>query len=1619
MDGRFGKGWACRGVLALLVCLSNPVAAQTTLWFDAPDRCEVGETLTVRLFLTVDGPAIDLESWVVDFCHDPSQLQLDDIESGPAFDDTVCPPLDSFTTETFPAGFKASGQYLASSCPLEPGCYEIARARYTCLADGDPREWLCYCDTLVGSGIPVAGSNTFYSDTESVEPVLRCERYCCEPTVEVLLDGTVDDFVGPEPSNFCNPFQPNPVDFDSPTALQEFCHEIKGVCAGAVEAELEVRLRPLPGSATLDDEIRLGFSIFAPQWIRKLGPSGVDPGLQPSVWESGSISDFTFTLDLNDLPELGGTSLSLIDALALAERLQIQVSAGTSVDFVKLTTTCCDLCAPVLIEDCCLDLVFLLDTSASVLPEVEDFCDEIDSILADLTASGINIVNSQIYVIDGSPPPALCQDGVVSTDFPSTVDNIEDWGPAIVAVANNYPWSSNCTRMIVPITDEGPQDGGTFLDAADDVALLNATNAALSSSVVVAPICPNASPTVVAAAQQISTATGGFTTFLSTELNPENYRRHLSQRCCLDVPTGLVAWWTFDELVGDTSHDGVGGNHGDHRNALGTGGPTPVPGQIDAALAFNGNGDFVLVPDNPNESLELNDEFTVDVWVRRDAANETMTILDKRTVSPERGYWIFLQDGFVSIRLSNGPSTEVISDAFVPLDENWHLIAVTCEPAGTLLDLRFYVDGDRQDRELIGATIISDNANSADLLIGWSDPNLCDGALNGCLDELEIFNRALTQYEICALFQFPKCKEVKEEFCPGNLIANGSFECGISPACPLSTGFTLGGIFDWYGGGGDLTPRWVGETGDDCCSSDEDDYFFGDCFAAHGTRFVALQVENLCKHNNAADSEIAIDLEEPLEVGVRYCLSYYARTFDCLSPVDPFPSLVPLDIYCGVDRGRLCVTIDNELLPCGDAVQSTLDPNGLPYIRRINGCRSLTGAPRTWSEYRCTFVAQPTHTGSTLRFTALPQGPGVLLDAVCLRRCTPEELTYEWGLEDWIWPSGFGVTGPGLLTQRIGSPTLVVGQLGLSALLDGQEDAFTVEDNAVLAVGTQDFSIVVAVAPSLLLDYQPLLDKRDVNGQGFLLYLDEGRLAIRLGDENGAQNYVANTAPLPLGTWSHVAVTVRRDNPEEGLSLFVEGERVASFDPTSVPGSLSSSAPLEIGRGRALEGGPIDRFFAGGVDEVGVYSVKLEPGAVAELAIQGSLAAPREFVTLPEVDLVSSPGELVVSTMIVTNQTRQPQSYDWSAEALPGEGFSDAVTGLSFAQSFGSLAVPAESSVTLPLEIVAPANLDAQSSAYYRVRLINSTTGVEHESIGRLRLSTVWSVEADEALHQFEEDENGAVNFSVTNLTDVARAFDYRLLSTVTLGGLDAIVMINGIVPEIQVPGFVLVEPLETVTIQVTVRVIDHTPHLLHELVLLIESDLEGQIAPLASTAIQTFESDCLIPPPAFLSCQDQSCVAVTLDWVNFVDYDAIELRRDGFVIQTLGGSATNAIDSQPVSGTTVYTVVGIAGQETCSATCSVTLGCEPLLIRGDCTQDFSVNLADAINILTALFSGAELGSCEDACDTNDDGGISISDAVYLLGALFNQGPLPPEPHPSCGVDPTSDGLECVDSICP
>jgi len=212
---------------------------------------------------------------------------------------------------------------------------------------------------------------------------------------------------------------------------------------------------------------------------------------------------------------------------------------------------------------------------------------------------------------------------------------------------------------------------------------------------------------------------------------------------CVEPPSDLVSWWPLDEEIGDTSEDIIGDNDGTWN-----GDPTNIAGIVNDALSFDGNGDFVRVSNDP--SLEPANTVTVDAWVRHNGSPGTFDyIVGKGAQGGSFASYALYTGGsgelFFYVHTNTGTTLSPVATVAQVWDGAWHHVAGTYD--GSFV--RLYVDG----AEIGGGTAKTGNityglSTSNDLLIGMYDNGNPLFFLHGDVDEVEIFDRALSAQEI-------------------------------------------------------------------------------------------------------------------------------------------------------------------------------------------------------------------------------------------------------------------------------------------------------------------------------------------------------------------------------------------------------------------------------------------------------------------------------------------------------------------------------------------------------------------------------------------------------------------------------------------------------------------------------------------------------------------------------------------------------------------------------------------------------------------------------------------------------------------------------------------------------
>ncbi|GAB3036994.1 archaellum stator protein ArlG [Natronobiforma cellulositropha] len=211
---------------------------------------------------------------------------------------------------------------------------------------------------------------------------------------------------------------------------------------------------------------------------------------------------------------------------------------------------------------------------------------------------------------------------------------------------------------------------------------------------------------------------------------------------------GLVAYWPFDEDDGDTAFDAAGANDGSH-----VGGVTPGREGLLSSTAYGFDGVDGRVDVSDDEALRLTGDMAISMWINtttlgESAADSNQTfLLDKSHWDNREGYLVaddgdYADEVFFRV-LGNGDHTDIAFDRTLVNDGEWHNIVAVRDGGDILLYLDGTLQGQASDTAL--------DASFVDLAIGAGHTG--HGPLEGGMDEIQIYDRALSPAEVDALHQ--------------------------------------------------------------------------------------------------------------------------------------------------------------------------------------------------------------------------------------------------------------------------------------------------------------------------------------------------------------------------------------------------------------------------------------------------------------------------------------------------------------------------------------------------------------------------------------------------------------------------------------------------------------------------------------------------------------------------------------------------------------------------------------------------------------------------------------------------------------------------------------------------
>jgi Concanavalin A-like lectin/glucanases superfamily/Fibronectin type III domain len=207
-------------------------------------------------------------------------------------------------------------------------------------------------------------------------------------------------------------------------------------------------------------------------------------------------------------------------------------------------------------------------------------------------------------------------------------------------------------------------------------------------------------------------------------------------------PSGLVAHYRLDETAGTVASDAAGSNSGTLVN-----GAAWAPGRHGGGVSFDGSNDYIALPSITASGAG----FTVAMWVFTDnfQRSDQQFLSKANGTSEQASDWML---GFNSRRLrfrlkTNGVTTTLTAPSGQLPRRTWYHATATYDGAR----MRLYMNG-VEVNSVAKSGAVAMNAN-VPLNLGRNPAG--SNHVDGMLDDVRIYNRALTPAEIGALMSNP------------------------------------------------------------------------------------------------------------------------------------------------------------------------------------------------------------------------------------------------------------------------------------------------------------------------------------------------------------------------------------------------------------------------------------------------------------------------------------------------------------------------------------------------------------------------------------------------------------------------------------------------------------------------------------------------------------------------------------------------------------------------------------------------------------------------------------------------------------------------------------------------
>jgi hypothetical protein len=210
----------------------------------------------------------------------------------------------------------------------------------------------------------------------------------------------------------------------------------------------------------------------------------------------------------------------------------------------------------------------------------------------------------------------------------------------------------------------------------------------------------------------------------------------------LDTDPNLVGWWRFEETAGSTAVDSSGHKHDGTLKGDLSFEKSSSPGKSGKAIRLAAKGDAVEVKDY--QGIAGTRPRTVAAWIKTTSSQGEIVSWGKKDFGQ------MFTVGYIRGRVGVTPSGGYLYMKAETHDDKWHHVAVVVQKAelpNLHDDVKLYLDGAPAEIHDIGLLDLWPIQTGQEL------PVRIGQGFKGLMDDLRIYDRALSEEEVNALFQ--------------------------------------------------------------------------------------------------------------------------------------------------------------------------------------------------------------------------------------------------------------------------------------------------------------------------------------------------------------------------------------------------------------------------------------------------------------------------------------------------------------------------------------------------------------------------------------------------------------------------------------------------------------------------------------------------------------------------------------------------------------------------------------------------------------------------------------------------------------------------------------------------